>query len=326
MGSAVLAASVLRRSASCPRMSSPGASGALVGHHMTTGESGSSMGSTTESACSRTSPDSRSTMTSPGTSSARWMSASSRSVLPVVLTTSTRRQGCSRAAVCAAAYAFPNERCSAGTTSVSTRPEALPRRLRALSSALAISLVSVCVSVMIMGLLGPSPGVAVARDHLVGAGRAPRPGLVVLRWCLEARPVVEHRIEDLPAELDLLLLREQWRVTEQYVQKQPLVRLGRRLGERVAVAEVHVDVPDLHLATGDLGAEPQRHAFVGLDPHHERIPAQVEGVGLHERQVRRFPELERDLRDTPGETLASAEVERDASPPTAVDVDPEGCE
>ena len=175
MGSELLAASVMRRSASCPRTSSPGVSGALLGHHMTTGESGSSIGRTTDSACSRTSPDSRSTMTSPGTSSARWMSASSRSVFPAVFTTSTRRHGCSRAAVCAAAYALANERCSAATMSVRTSPEALPRRLRALSSALAISLVSVCVSVMIMGLLGPPPGVAVTGDHLVGAGRAPRP-------------------------------------------------------------------------------------------------------------------------------------------------------
>src|SRR5262245_58259854 len=157
-------------------------------------------------------------------------------------------------------------------------PIAVPPALRrALISAEEISLEFVPVRSMIMtvlsGVWGPSPrswsrtppGTAVAGEHVVSGLRAPAAGRVLLGLALRG-PVVDHRVEDLPAELHLGVLREQRRIAEQHVEDQPLVRLRRGLGERAAVREVHVDVADLHRRTGDLGTEPHRDALVGLDP------------------------------------------------------------
>src|SRR6476469_10154397 len=85
------------------------------------------------------------------------------------------------------------------------------------------------------------PVTAGAGEHLLGGGRPPRAGRVRVGPPVR-RPVLQDRVEDLPGQLDLVVLREQRRLAEQHVQDQPLVGLRRRLGERVAVAEVHADV------------------------------------------------------------------------------------
>src|SRR5579862_7100628 len=80
----------------------------------------------------------------------------------------------------------------------------------------------------------PAPGPAVLPQQGIGAGRAVRPGRVLLGLVVR-RPEVLDRVENLPGQLDLLLAREQWRVTDQHVEQQPLVRLRARFGERLAV-------------------------------------------------------------------------------------------
>ena len=74
-------------------------------------------------------------------------------------------------------------------------------------------------------------------------------------------------------------VREQRRVAEQHVQDQPLVGLGRGLGERLAVGEVHRDVADLHRGARHLRAEPHRDALVRLHPDDQRVLPELLGVG-----------------------------------------------
>ncbi len=283
---------------------------------MATGESGSSSGSTTDSACLTTSPLSR----------IRAVSPPQPSPVPTWALTcglaAARRRGSRRApgrgararprwAACMASSAS-----SSSTTMISviTMPMAgLPARVRARTNSAAIS-DDVGVrssSIMVM-----------ASSRCVRRGRASRrrtpgprcrtrrrSGLPLLR------PVLEDRVEDLPGQLDLLVPREQRRVAEQHVEDQPLVGLGARLGERAAVGEVHVDVADLHRGAGHLGAEPHRHALVGLDPDHQRVLGELLGRGGAERQVRRPLEDDRHLGD-PAARAACRCAGRTARPPS----------
>ena len=140
-----------------------------------------------------------------------------------------------------------------------------------------------------------------------------------------AGPELLERVDHPPGRLDLLAAREQRRVAEQHVEDQPLVGLGRGLGERLAVEEVHRDVADLHRA--DPGTfEP--NFSVTPSSGCTRITSWLWpsscGVGLAERQVRRLLEQHRDLGDPLGQPLAGAQVERHAGPAAGLDAEPDG--
>src|SRR6478609_2166534 len=123
---------------------------------------------------------------------------------------------------------------------VSTMPMAgLPARRRALTRAEEISAEVVFSNSMITTVLAARagvrfahaflsrspPGSAVPSEHLVGVGRPPATRLVVLWGFVQAGPVVQHGVEDLPGQLDFLVVREQWRISEQDVENEPFVRL-----------------------------------------------------------------------------------------------------
>ena len=115
----------------------------------------------------------------------------------------------------------------------------------------------------------------------------------------------------------------QRRIADEDVQQQPLVGFGAAHGERLAVGEVHVHVPDLHRRAGNLGAEADRDPLVGLHPDHYRVLAQLLGVGGTEGQVRCPLEDQRDLRHPARQSLARAQVERDSGPAPGVDAQPQ---
>src|SRR3984957_12157923 len=259
LGASASAASVTRRWATAPSGSPPGAGGASSGHQVTTGTSGASSGATTESACWPSGPYMRSRMVSPGPVSPTRISASSRdSDFGLRVMTARIRLGCSRPAWLAARTASYWSASSVTMISVSTMPEAgRPLRRRAWVSASWMAPVVVSVRSMVIAassLLvprtypGPSqapPSAPVPRHHGFGRRRARRTSRVLLRLGVRG-PEILHRIEDPPAQLDLLLPGEQRRGADQHVEQQPLVGLGTGLGERLAVGEVHVHVPDLH--------------------------------------------------------------------------------
>ena len=158
-------------------------------------------------------------------------------------TTTMTRHGCSWLALLAASIAI-SASCSPVTmTRVSTRPRAIGAAALAQVDELAVD--------------GGRRGARQVDDHGI---LQTRPSRAISAWAdggpqvpdsycsgLPVRgPVPLDRVEDLPGQLDLLLAREERRVAQQDVQDQPLVGLGRGLGEGVAVAEVHRDVADLH--------------------------------------------------------------------------------
>ena len=170
---------------------------------------------------------------------------------------------------------------------------------------------------------GSAPDAAIAGQHLVGCARAPFAGAVAM-W-LASRPELLERVDDPPGQLDLLVVGEQRLVAEQHVEQQPLVGLGRGLGEGFAVQEVHGHVADLHRATpAPSGAEAQRDALVGLDAYDELVVAELGGVGVGEGQVRRLAEDDGDLGDATGQPLAGAQVERHAAPAPRLDAEADG--
>ena len=184
------AASVSRRSVSWASSSAAWSCGALPGHQITTGESGSSSGRTTEAGWSATAPRIRITTTSPGVPSPMCTSASRPACRPPLVTTSRIRDGCSRPAAMLASSASANSDSSQTTIRVSTMPWAgLPavRRARSSSAEILAELVSSSVMITVLAARAgarfahadrswPPPGEAVAGQHRVGAGRAPDPG------------------------------------------------------------------------------------------------------------------------------------------------------
>src|SRR5690348_1531970 len=269
----------MRRSPSTPSGSVAITSGGAPCHQVTTGTSGASSGITTDSAWRASRPCMRSTTASPGPSRPpTTISASSRdSVLcaleagELLRTTMISRHGCAAAAVAAALSASRTRRSSTEATRVRAWPLATPPALRrSAPSALMTSLPVVSHSAITSAprrlaarASWPAPRAALAGQHLVGRPRAPLAGPVRERGGAGPRPL--QRVDHAPAGLDLVGVREQRAVADEHVQHQPLVRLRARLGERLAVLEVHRDVADLHRGARHLRAELERDALVRLD-------------------------------------------------------------
>src|SRR4051812_45577755 len=178
------------------------------------------------------------TTTSPGVDSPTRISASARLGSPGSrLITIRMRDGCSRAASVAAraaSYWLPS---SQTTTRVSTMLIAgAPIEWRSLVSVAEIfdAVVSVRLKLVI---LEPPPDAPVAGQHGVRRRRTPGAGRVAVRAAVRG-PELLDRVEDLPGQLHLPLVREQRRVADQHVHQQPLVRLGRGFEEGLAVREV----------------------------------------------------------------------------------------
>ena len=79
------------------------------------------------------------------------------------------------------------------------------------------------------------------------------------------------------------MAREQRRVAQEHVEDEALVGLGARLGERVAVAEVHRHVAHLRAGAGDLRAEADRDALVGLHADDERVLPELGRLAAREQ-------------------------------------------
>src|SRR5271165_1654003 len=332
LGTSLAAASVTRRWATAPSGSAPGEGGASSGHQVTTGTSGASSGATTESACWPSGPYMRSKMVSPGPVSPTLISASSRdSDFGLRVMTARIRLGCSRPAWLAARTASYWSASSVTMIRVSTMPEAgPPERRRAWVSAswiapVVVSVRSMVIAAFLPGTFAPSqapPCAPVSCHHRLGRRRALRTRRILLRLGVRG-PEILDRVEDPPAQLDLLLPGEQRRVADEDIEQQPLVGLGTGLGEGLAVGEVHVHVPDLHARTRHLRAEPDRDPLVRLDPDHQRVLAEFLGVGGRERQVRRALEDQRDFRNAARQPLARTQVERHSGPAPGVDAEPQ---
>src|SRR5699024_563564 len=230
---------------------------------------------------------------------------------PLPRSTTITRQGCSRLALLAATTAASASSPEATITRVSTRPRVTtPPSSRRSTRRAAISAVLVSSRVMITAAsrcdrpgpasLHPTPGPG-ARPVRFG------PAMVV--------PVVDDRVENLPGQLDLSLVREQRRVTGQHVQQQPFVGLRGGFGERVPVTEVHGHVPYFHGRAGNLRAEPDGHALVRLHPDDQSVLTQLLCFVQVERQVRGAFEHHRDLGHPASQTLSRPQVERHAGPP-----------
>src|SRR5271166_323882 len=323
----------MRRIANLPNGSWAGAAGAAQGHHATTGMSGSKKGVTTLSAWSASGPDSRSTTTSPAPASPptrTWASsrASAASALPGV--TTMTRLGCSwLAALAASIDSSSRVSLSDLMISVPTRPiVTTPALSRSSSSFLLTAVVVVSSMSTIMSAALPSwspPFPAGPAQHLK-CRRGP-PGArfigVGLAVCC---PIIEDGIEYFPGQFDLLVHREQRWLTEQHIQDQSFVSLGRIFRERRAVGEVHVDVADFHRAARDLGTEPQGDPFVRLYPDDNGVGAELVGHGGVERQMGRAFEDQSDLGHPAAQSFPGSQVERHDGPAAGVHLERDGGE
>ena len=165
-------------------------------------------------------------------------------------------------------------------------------------------------------------------EERVGGRRAPGSGGVVgevLDGVL--RPGFEDGGHESPGGFDAVAMGEEGGVAEHGVEQEALVAVGGGLAEGVGVAEVHVDRSDVHARAGDLGAEAEGDALVGLDAHGDDVGLDAFAACCRlvlEEEQRRLLELDGDLGDALGEALAGADVEGNAGPAPVVDLEAEG--
>ena len=168
------------------------------------------------------------------------------------------------------------------------------------------------------------PPLHLAAHQVVGGIRAPGPGGVGRGGGgPRAVPGVEDRGDEPPGALDLVGPGEEGRVAEHDVEQEPLVGLGRRDGERGAVAEVHPDLLQPPPRAGDLRLEREARPLVGLDAQDQQVGAAGPSVlGLEERPSAACGTGSAISRGPLRQPLAGPEVERHARPPPGVQREP----
>src|SRR3954447_17831033 len=217
----------MRRLASTPSASVVTWSGGAPCHHVTTGASGASSGSTTDSACSVSRPYIRMTTASVGPSRPPTCTSASRrlSLSRLRRTTTSSRHGCAAAAMVAAVSASCTRFSSTTTTSDSASPLAsAPDARRSASNACSTSLPLVSHRVVAIRAYFPSqsrpswppPDAPIAGEHVVGLVRAPLTGAVLLRRAV--CPECLERVDHLPRRVHFLVAREQRLVPEQDIE------------------------------------------------------------------------------------------------------------
>ncbi len=173
-----------------------------------------------------------------------------------------------------------------------------------------------------------APLAAFGLEECVGCGGAPGSGGVVgevLDGVL--RPGFEDWGHEGPGGFDSVAVGEEGSVAEHGVEQETLVAVGGGLAEGFGVAEVHVDRADVHAGAGDLGAEAEGDALVGLDAHGEDVGLDAFAAFallVLEEEQRRQLELDGDLGDALGEALAGADVEGNSGPAPVFDLEAEG--
>src|SRR5580704_10245734 len=122
------------------------------------------------------------------------------------------------------------------------------------------------------GAIERAPMPAIAREKRVGLlWSAASCRIYRRRGPLPARPGVEHRLHDPPTGLDIVSALEQSRIAVHAVIDQSLITRARRSIEIILVVELHFDAAHMHFRPRDLGAEPQRHAFLRLNMQDQII-------------------------------------------------------
>src|ERR1700687_4658712 len=127
-----------------------------------------------------------------------------------------------------------------------------------------------CVAAWFYSSLVPglriTPMPAFAFEQKVGLARAPTSrGILRNAGRFRRAPHIENRIDKRPTRFDAVAAIEQRGIAADAVAHQRGISAARAIAKSFPVAEVHGDVPDVHLRTRALGAERNGNAFVGLN-------------------------------------------------------------
>src|SRR5579884_2870337 len=168
------------------------------------------------------------------------------------------------------------------------------------------------------------PAPSIAPDKFIGGLWPPRAGFV----CQDAfarlvLPFVQNALDEAPRGFDCIAACEQRLVADHATEEQAFVGFRLGAGKGRAVEEIHVDGANLHFdfRPGHFGRELERDAFVRLDTQYKDVWLNLAvRLALLEENKRRLLELDGDFRDTLGQVLAGAQVERNVGPAPVVDV------
>src|SRR5690349_24061183 len=170
------------------------------------------------------------------------------------------------------------------------------------------------------------PRPPVPREQSNGAHRPPGPGRVRLGRITGFFPPGDQLVTPLPRGFDFIFTDKQVLIAAHHFQQQPLVGIGNpcaapgvgKIQLQWTAAQLHALVQALFL-----GHHTQGNAFVRLQADNQLV-ADLQALLGSENVVRRFLEVDDDLRQLLRHALAGTQVKRHAGPAPVADVGAQG--
>src|SRR5207248_9898541 len=128
------------------------------------------------------------------------------------------------------------------------------------------------------------PRAPVAFQQIVSLDRPPRACRIVRESAGgQSVPNVQNRLNHIPSRLDHVRALEERGITRHAIAQQSLVAGAVLQSEIGAVIEIHIHETELHDRSGNLCAEAERDAFLGLNMDDQAVGFQIFYRGVAEQ-------------------------------------------
>src|SRR5260370_14865850 len=117
-------------------------------------------------------------------------------------------------------------------------------------------------------------------------------------------PDIQDRLNPIPSGFDHVRALEERGIARHAIAEQPFIPGAVLQSEIGAVIEIHIYEAELHDRAGNLRAEAQRNAFLGLNMDDEAVGFQIFYPGVAEQDEGSPAELDHDLRGALRESLS----------------------
>src|SRR6202158_2225600 len=165
------------------------------------------------------------------------------------------------------------------------------------------------------------PRAAIAFQQVVCLDRTPRACRIVRETAgRQSVPNVQDGLNHIPSGFDHVRALEERGIARHTIAQQSLVASAVLQHEIGGVIEIHIPQAELHDRAGNLCAEAERDAFLGLNMDDEAVGFQISYRRVTGQDEGSPAELDHDLRRASREPLSRAQIERHARPAPVVDL------